>query len=92
VPLSQDAELLPQSQVFQEQVAARTGRANEQDEQEPYSIFGIGVDQKHTLKWIFSQEKATFHGSQKVYVYSKNALGRPCTSSRPTASLHRIEA
>ena len=35
VPLFQDAELLTQRQVFQEQVAARTDRANEQDEQEP---------------------------------------------------------
>jgi hypothetical protein len=39
-----------------------------------YRIFGIGVDRKHTLKWLFSQEKATLHGSQKVYVYSENAL------------------
>jgi hypothetical protein len=52
------------------------------------SIFGIGVDRKHTLKWLFSQPgphgrafvrgvevKATFHCSQKVYVYSENALG-----------------
>ena len=35
VPLLQDAELLPECQVFQEQVAARTGRSNEPDEQEP---------------------------------------------------------
>src|ERR1035437_4346494 len=35
VPLPQDAQLLPERQVFQEQVAARTDRANEQDEQEP---------------------------------------------------------
>jgi hypothetical protein len=39
-----------------------------------YSIFGNGVDRKHTLKWPFPQEKATFHCSQKVYVYSENAL------------------
>jgi thermostable 8-oxoguanine DNA glycosylase len=39
-----------------------------------YSIFGIAVDRKHVLKWLFHQEKATFHGSQKVYVYSENAL------------------
>jgi hypothetical protein len=38
------------------------------------SIFGIGVDRKHTLKWLFPQEKATFDGSQKVYMYSENAL------------------
>ena len=41
---------------------------------ETYSIFGIGVDRKHILKWLFPQEKATFHGSKKVYVYSENAL------------------
>jgi hypothetical protein len=39
-----------------------------------YSIFGIGVDRKHTLKWFFPQEKTTFRGSEKVYVYSENAL------------------
>ena len=39
-----------------------------------YSIFGIAVDRKHTLKWLFPQEKATFQCSQKVYVYSENAL------------------
>jgi hypothetical protein len=38
------------------------------------SIFGIGADRKHRLKWLFSQEKATFHCSQKVCVYSGNAL------------------
>jgi len=40
----------------------------------PYSIFGIGVDRKHTLKWLFPQEKATYHGTEKVYMYSENAL------------------
>jgi hypothetical protein len=39
-----------------------------------YSIFGIGVDRKHTPKWLFPQEKATFHGAEKVYMYSENAL------------------
>jgi hypothetical protein len=39
-----------------------------------YSIFGIGVDRKHILKWLFSKEKATLHALQKVYVYSENAL------------------
>jgi hypothetical protein len=39
-----------------------------------YRIFGIDVDRKHTLKWFFPQEKATFRGSQNVYVYSENAL------------------
>jgi hypothetical protein len=52
-----------------------------------YSIFGIGVDRKHALKWLFHPRgprkqvlvcgvrvKATFHGPQKVYVYSENAL------------------
>jgi methylmalonyl-CoA mutase len=38
------------------------------------SIFGIGVDRKHTLRSLFPQEEATFPGSQKVYVYSENAL------------------
>jgi hypothetical protein len=38
-----------------------------------YSIFGIGVDRKHVLKWLFSKEKATLHAPQKVYVYSENA-------------------
>jgi hypothetical protein len=39
-----------------------------------YSIFGIAVDRKHEPKWLFHQGKATFHCSQKVYVYSENAL------------------
>jgi hypothetical protein len=39
-----------------------------------FSIFGIGVDRKHILKWLFPQEKATFHGSKQVYMYSENAL------------------
>jgi hypothetical protein len=39
-----------------------------------YSIFGIAVDRKQILKWLFPQEKATFYGSQKVYTYSENAL------------------
>jgi hypothetical protein len=30
-----------------------------------YSIFGIGVDRKRTLKWIFPQEKATFTALKK---------------------------
>ncbi|MGD0891303.1 MAG: hypothetical protein ABR923_07190 [Terracidiphilus sp.] len=46
-----------------------------------YSIFGIGVDRKHTLKWLFLQEKATFHGTEKVYMYSENA--RKTTESGP---------
>jgi hypothetical protein len=28
----------------------------------------------HILKWLFHQGKATFQCSQKVYVYSENAL------------------
>jgi hypothetical protein len=39
-----------------------------------YSIFGIAVDRKHSFKWLFPQEKATFQCTQKVYVYSENAL------------------
>ena len=26
-----------------------------------YSIFEIGVDRSHAAKWLFPQEKATFH-------------------------------
>jgi hypothetical protein len=44
-----------------------------------YSIFGITVDRKQTLKWLFPQEKATLHAPLKVYVYSENALIlQPC--------------
>jgi hypothetical protein len=39
-----------------------------------YSSFGIGVDRKHALKWLFHQEKATLHYTQKVFVYSETAL------------------
>jgi hypothetical protein len=38
-----------------------------------FSIFGIGVDRKHVLKWLFPK-KATLHALQKVYLYSENAL------------------
>jgi hypothetical protein len=34
-----------------------------------YSISGITVDRKQALKWLFSQEKATLHAPQEVYVY-----------------------
>jgi len=36
----------------------------------------ISVDRKHDAKWLFPQEKATSHRSQKVYLYSENGLGR----------------
>jgi hypothetical protein len=39
-----------------------------------YSIFGIAVDRKYALKGLFSQEKTTFRGSQKVFMYSEDAL------------------
>ena len=42
-----------------------------------YSVFGIAVDRRKTLKWLFPQEKATFHNPEKVYVYSENALRMP---------------
>jgi hypothetical protein len=54
-----------------------------------YSIFRIGVDRKHEVKWFFPfrgprgqvfvrgvEVKATFLYSRKVYVYSENALVR----------------
>jgi hypothetical protein len=34
-------------------------------------MFGIAVDRKDPLRWLFPQEKATLHGAQEVYVYSK---------------------
>src|ERR1035437_2031301 len=37
-------------------------------------MFVIGVERKHDAKWLFHQEKATFHCSKKVCVYSENAL------------------
>src|SRR6266568_3976673 len=52
-----------------------------------YSSFGIAIDRKHALQWLFHhwgprrralvagvEEKATFHCSQKVYAYSETAL------------------
>ena len=39
-----------------------------------YSTFGIGVVRNHALKWRFSQEKATLHSAQKIYMYSESAL------------------
>src|SRR5258708_26864746 len=53
-----------------------------------YSSFGIAVDRKHALKWLFHHRgpqrlvlvagvevKATLYYTQKVYVYSETALG-----------------
>jgi hypothetical protein len=55
-----------------------------------YSIFGIGVDRKYALKWLFSQEKATSRGSQKVYMYSENALN-PAGAVSGMQRMHRIK-
>jgi hypothetical protein len=35
-----------------------------------YSILGITVNRKLTLKWLFPQEKATFQCAQKDYINS----------------------
>ena len=45
-------------------------------------MFGIGVDRKHDAKWLFPQEKDTFHRFEKVYVYSENDLAAPRSSTR----------
>src|ERR1039458_2423341 len=55
----------------------------------PYSSFGIGVDRKHALKWLFPQEKATFHRAQKVYVYSETALKTQRKTTQP--AVHFLE-
>src|SRR5580658_2982408 len=39
-----------------------------------YGIFGIAVDRNLTLKWLFSQEKATFQCRQKDHIDSESAL------------------
>jgi hypothetical protein len=39
-----------------------------------YSIFGIGADRRKEAEWLFHQEKATLQSSQKVHMYSENAL------------------
>ena len=55
-----------------------------------YSIFGIGVDRKHLLKWLLSKEKATLHALQKVHVYSENALRQqPASGGVRPARSHR---
>src|ERR1700687_5508082 len=59
-----------------------------------YSSFGIGVDRRHALKWLFHQEKATLQYAQKVYVYSETALAsrqRRRTTS-PTSDSCRTSA
>jgi hypothetical protein len=55
-----------------------------------YSIFGIGVDRKHALKWLFSKEKATLQALQKVYVCSENALDWPRKSHAPRCALSAV--
>jgi hypothetical protein len=46
------------------------------DESWRAGILGIGVGRKRAFKWLFLREKTTFHGSQKVYMYSEKALPR----------------
>ena len=53
-----------------------------------YSSFGIAADRRHTLKWLFHQEKATFLCTQEVYTNSENAL--KCAG--PDGLPHRIVA
>lgn len=59
-----------------------------------YSIFGIAVDRKLTLKRLFPQEKATLQCSQKDYVNSENALEldpqRQLNHARTAAAQARI--
>jgi hypothetical protein len=64
--VDREQETLPPQNLLTRQPAISAKRG--------YSIFGIGVDRKYALKWLFSQEKASLHGSQKVYVYFENAL------------------
>ena len=92
-----DAEL-PQN--FAARVHACTSFPDDVKQHEAYSIFGIAVDRKHIPKWLFPlrgplrqvfvagvEVKATFHGSQKVYMYSENAQrresGNDACRSRP---------
>ena len=44
------------------------------NEYSDYSSFGIAINRKHAFKWLFHQEKATFHCAQKVYVNSETDL------------------
>jgi hypothetical protein len=39
----------------------------------PYSSFGITVDRKRELKWLFSQEKATLHTVNEDHTNSETA-------------------
>ena len=68
-------------------------------------LFGITVDRKHTLKWLFLSgvpgerfllagvdEKATVHCSPKVYAYSENALVHSLHSKRPPEQNERHRA
>jgi hypothetical protein len=41
-----------------------------------YSSFGITVDRKRELKWLFSQEKATLHTVNEDHTNSETALAR----------------
>jgi hypothetical protein len=36
-----------------------------------YRIFGITVDRRHALKWLFPQEKATMHAHKKSTLIPK---------------------
>ena len=39
-----------------------------------YGIFGIAVDLRIALKWLFHREKATFPCTKKAHTHSENAL------------------
>lgn len=39
-----------------------------------HSIFAITLDRKHTLNWLFHQEKSILECTQEFCVYSENAL------------------
>jgi hypothetical protein len=47
-----------------------------------YSVFGIGVDRRNALKCFFHQEKGTLKSTQKVYMYSENALAQRTSTAR----------
>jgi uncharacterized protein YndB with AHSA1/START domain len=61
-----------------------------------YSIFGIAVGRKHTLKWLFPQEKATFNALRNstcipkmLFISGKNLKLKP--SKQIVQSWHTTE-
>jgi hypothetical protein len=56
------------------------------------SIFGITLDRRRTLKWIFPQEKAALHVHRQDHANSENALAARQAGKVDFSSISRDSA